>query len=90
MPWMVAATVRSLAHLRSLKEYETVEAPAPASEGATESVAEGPTTRMTGVLEQRVSGLTIHALIAGAVLFCRGLLRRIPVSVLTGMVMWCV
>jgi hypothetical protein len=61
MPWMVAATVRSLAHLRSLKEYgpgtpvvaekeETVETQSSVEEEA------APALEMTGVVEQRVTG----------------------------------
>ena len=82
MPWMVAATVRSLAHLRSLTEYST---PVPA-----DSTAGSPATAPvpTGVLEQRLSGLSIHTLIGGSILMCRPLLRRIPVSVLTGLFLY--
>lgn len=74
MPWMVAATVRSLAHLRSLGEYET--------KPATGEV------EFTGVVEQRMSGLLIHSLIGGSVLFCRPLLRQVPVAVLTGLFLY--
>ena len=85
MPWMVAATVRSLAHLRSLKEYKSVEVPAVDS-----SVESSPTTslEMTGVVEQRITGVMIHSLIGASVLFCRPLLRMIPVSVLTGLFLY--
>lgn len=69
MPWMVAATVRSLAHLRSLTNHT-------------------PTGTTEGVVEQRISGLLIHSLIAGSVLFCRPLLRQIPLSVLTGLFLY--
>lgn len=96
MPWMVAATVRSLAHLRSLKEYRTVEEKeeeevTTTTTTTTESKVEevkGPQLEMTGVVEQRVSGLMIHTLIGAAVLFCRPLLRMIPVSVLTGLFLY--
>eukprot|EP01039_Chlorochromonas_danica_P003990 gene3990-4365_t len=77
MPWMVAATVRSMAHLRSLTNYEKV---------STQSGEGGAIP--TGVVEQRVSGLLIHSLIAASVLFCRPLLRRIPLSVLTGLFLY--
>ena len=95
MPWMVAATVRSLAHLRSLKEYKLVDKPTAdivAVEGGEEQVAKEassvPVLEMTGVVEQRASGLMIHTLIGAAVLFCRPLLRTIPVSVLTGLFLY--
>lgn len=79
MPWMVAATVRSLAHLRSLTEYESV---APADDEAV------PTLNKTGAMEQRVTGLLIHSLIGGSIMFCRPLLRKIPTSVLTGLFLY--
>lgn len=98
MPWMVAATVRSLAHLRSLKEYKLVDKPIATAtaiaegegeEGQVEKEASSiPVLEMTGVVEQRVSGLMIHTLIGAAVLFCRPLLRTIPVSVLTGLFLY--
>ena len=72
MPWMVAATVRSLAHVRALQQYQ--------GDGATASV--------TGVQEQRVSGFAIHALIGMAVLTGRPLLRSIPLPVLTGLFLY--
>jgi len=74
MPWMVAATVRSLAHLRSLGEYEVK--------------PETGEVEFTGVVEQRMSGLLIHSLIGGSVLFCRPLLRQVPVAVLTGLFLY--
>lgn len=73
MPWMVAATVRSLAHLRSLKTYKTVETEA------------GSQVEFDGVVETRVTGLLIHGLIGSAIMFSRDFLRAIPVSVLTGL-----
>jgi hypothetical protein len=75
MPWMVAATVRSLAHVRSLRVYETTD----------ENETNEPQFKMVGVLEQRVSGLLIHGLITAALIFKRDLLRLIPVSVITGL-----
>jgi hypothetical protein len=91
MPWMVAATVRSLAHLRSLKEYKTVAAtPATtlAEEPASSDVGAATQLEFTGVVEQRVSGLAIHTLIGAGLLYCRPLLRQIPVSVLTGLFLY--
>ena len=68
-PQMVAATVRSLAHLRSLREYE----------------GEAPNLVVSGVKEQRVSGLLIHSMIAYMILCQRNILRLLPQSVLTGL-----
>lgn len=88
MPWMVAATVRSLAHLGSLKEYGTVTAaPVEGAEAQTSEEAK-PKLEVTGVVEQRVTGLLIHSLIGGSILFCRPLLRKIPVAVLTGLFLY--
>lgn len=91
MPWMVAATVRSLAHLRSLKEYKLVDKPVVDSTTAevdAPPASSEPQLEVTGVVEQRVSGLLIHLLIGSSVLFCRPLLRLIPVSVLTGLFLY--
>jgi len=78
MPWMVAATVRSLAHMRSLREYETQ------GEGADGT----PKIEMTGVKEQRVTGLLIHSFIGAAIIFYRDVLRQLPTSVLTGLFLY--
>ena len=75
MPWMVAATVRSLAHLRSLKEYSI-------------SDDESKKAEFTGINEQRVSGLLIHTLIGLALVFGRGYLQKIPTAVLTGVFLY--
>jgi hypothetical protein len=98
MPWMVAATVRSLAHLRSLKEYSTpndennkITSPtATTTEKKSTNVvaASTPSVEVTGVREQRVTGVLIHAFIGASIIFCRPLLRKIPVSVLTGLFLY--
>jgi hypothetical protein len=75
MPWMVAATVRSLAHMRSLKLYEGTEGTSGTSE-------------FVGVQEQRVTGLLIHALIGSSVVYFSNTLRKLPTSVLTGLFMY--
>jgi len=84
MPWMVAATVRSLAHLRSLKKFEA----RPSTPSSTSSSSDVATIEMVGVQEQRVTGLLIHSLIGAAVIFQRDLLRKLPNSVLTGLFLY--
>ena len=69
LPWMVAATVRSLNHVRALAN--------------TESNDEGEEV-ITGVVENRFSGLLVHLLIGVSLLFL-GTLRTIPMSVLFGL-----
>ncbi len=76
LPWLVAATVRSLNHVRALATVE-------------ESVrADGSTDeRILSVLEQRVTGLAIHILIGLSVFVLPWLLARgveIPMAVLFG------
>lgn len=69
LPWMVAATVRSLNHVRSLAKVETNSA------GQEEVVS---------VVETRVSGLLVHLMIAGSLLVLPWL-KLIPMSVLFGL-----
>ena len=78
MPWMVAATVRSMAHMRSLKVYESREG----------SSGDDAPLVAVGVQEQRVTGLLIHGFIGSAILFFRDTLRRLPTSVLTGLFLY--
>jgi HCO3- transporter family len=92
MPWMVAATVRSLAHMRSLKEYTTVDSSIDGLKnsaaflvGAEPSVAVPAKVEMTGVQEQRLTGLMIHSLIGFSIIFLRPFLKKIPNAVLTGL-----
>ena len=69
LPWMVAATVRSLNHVRSLSRVEG---------GA------GQPERIVGTLENRVTALSVHVLI-GLSLLALPLLQLIPMSVLFGL-----
>ncbi|CAM9300496.1 unnamed protein product [Ectocarpus fasciculatus] len=73
LPWLVAATVRSLAHVKSLTKYEQL------GWGR---------ERVTGVAEQRVSGIAIHGLIGMAILKLRPLLAQIPLPVTTGLFLY--
>jgi mannitol/fructose-specific phosphotransferase system IIA component (Ntr-type) len=70
LPWMVAATVRSLNHVRSLVTVE----------GGTDGRPE----RVTGTMENRVTALSVHMLI-GLSLLALPLLQLVPMSVLFGL-----
>ena len=76
LPWLVAATVRSLNHVRSLATVE-------------EAVdAEGDTREhIVHVRENRLSGLGIHVLI-GLSLLLLPLLQNIPMAVLYGIFLY--
>lgn len=69
LPWMVAATVRSLNHVRSLAKVET---------------DESGQDRVVGVVETRMTGLLVHLMIAASLLVLPWL-KLIPMSVLFGL-----
>jgi len=73
LPWLVAATVRSLNHVRSLATFEEVVSPG----GETRE-------RVIHVRENRITGLSIHLLI-GCSLLLLPLLKTIPMAVLYGL-----
>ena len=76
LPWLVAATVRSLNHLRSLaKTEESVD-----QRGAAQ-------TRILHVRENRVTGIAIHLLLGVTLLFLP-LLEKIPLAVLYGLFLY--
>merc|ERR1719263_306003 len=74
MPWLVAATVRSVNHLRALTSLDD------SSSGGQEPVKV--------VTETRVSGFVIHLAIGASVLYARDLLTRIPQCVLMGLFLY--
>ena len=76
LPWIVAATVHSLNHNKSLATTEIIETPG----GVKKEV-------ITGVRENRVSGLMIHVLILGS-LFMLNLFSNIPMAVLYGLFLY--
>ncbi len=76
LPWLVAATVRSLAHVRGLAETEEVTV----SGGGTQE-------RILHVQENRVTGLAIHILIA-LTLLALPLLKVVPMAVLYGVFLY--
>jgi HCO3- transporter family len=71
IPWLVAATVRSLSHVGALSKYD--------DKG-----------KIVGTIEQRLTGVVIHALIGCCVLFAkpRTLLKQVPLPVLMGLFMF--
>lgn len=71
LPWIVAATVHSLNHVKSLARTE---------------VRAGREV-IVGVRENRVSGLAIHALLAGSILFLP-LVQLVPMAVLFGLFLY--
>ncbi|MCH9655331.1 MAG: PTS sugar transporter subunit IIA [Planctomycetes bacterium] len=76
LPWLVAATVRSLAHVRGLATTEEVIIPG----GGTQE-------RVIHVQENRVTGLAIHVLIALSLL-ALPLLKVVPMAVLYGVFLY--
>lgn len=76
LPWLVAATVRSLNHLRSLATTEDV---------VDRSGAVRP--HILHVRENRITGIAIHLLI-GATLLALPLLQYIPLAVLFGLFLY--
>ena len=75
-PWLVAATVRSLAHVRALADMEEI-----ALAGG------GSKDRIIHTTENRVTALAIHLLI-GATLFCLPLLKFVPMATLYGIFLY--
>jgi len=75
LPWMVAATVRALNHVKSLATHETISLGGEARE------------RITAVCENRVSALLVHLLI-GASLLLLPLINLIPNAILFGLFLY--
>ncbi|MDM4018899.1 PTS sugar transporter subunit IIA [Roseiconus lacunae] len=75
-PWMVAATVRSLAHVRALSDTEEVVG----NKGESRE-------QIIHVQENRVTGLVIHLLIGGSLL-ALPLLEYVPMAALYGIFLY--
>lgn len=75
LPWIVAATVHALNHVKSLATVEPV--------GQDTSARE----RIVSVRENRISPLSIHVLIAGSILILP-LIKLIPMAVLFGLFLY--
>ena len=73
LPWLVAATVRSLNHVRACARFTTTE------EGE---------VQIESMQENRLTGLAIHSLIGGAILFARPVLGQVPLAVLMGLFLY--
>lgn len=74
-PWIVAATVHSLNHIKSLAKTKIVNL------GSIKKEV------ITGVRENRLSGLVIHCLIAASIFFL-GYIGYIPMAVLFGLFLY--
>ena len=72
LPWIVAATVHALNHVKSLATVEVVE------EGGVQRQV------ISSVRENRLSALVIHIMIGASILFL-GLIKLIPMAVLFGL-----
>uniref|UniRef100_A0A0G4FRF4 Bicarbonate transporter-like transmembrane domain-containing protein n=1 Tax=Chromera velia CCMP2878 TaxID=1169474 RepID=A0A0G4FRF4_9ALVE len=83
LPWVVAATVPALNHVgaMTLTKGETLAEKVLGKEAGVGKAEGAP----LGVLENRVSGFLIHALMLGAVLKGKGLLALVPEAVLKGL-----
>ncbi|MFT5695722.1 MAG: hypothetical protein ACI9QQ_001701 [Myxococcota bacterium] len=75
LPWIVAATVHALNHVRSLADHEVTEVDGQRQE------------TIVAVRENRVSALSIHILIGVSLLFLP-LVKTIPMSVLFGLFLY--
>ena len=76
LPWLVAATVRSLNHVRSLAEFEDISN----VDGEMEN-------KIVSIRETRITGFMIHLLLA-AVLFILPVIKQIPMAILYGLFLY--
>ncbi|CAG5130391.1 unnamed protein product, partial [Candidula unifasciata] len=74
LPWMCAATVRTVAHISALSEYSRTHAP-------------GEKPELLGVKEQRVTNFAVHLLI-GLAVTAGPVLRAVPVPALFGIFLY--
>ncbi len=81
-PWLCAATVRSINHVKALHDYDTTSVDSAPYSGS------GSPLRVVGTREQRLSGLAIHGLIGAVVVFARDKLRAVPKPALTGLFLY--
>ncbi|XP_066263359.1 band 3 anion transport protein-like isoform X2 [Branchiostoma lanceolatum] len=74
LPWMCAATVRSVSHFESLTVYSKTHAP-------------GEKPKLLSVKEQRLTNLLVHVMM-GITMTLQPVLRRIPLAVLFGVFLY--
>ncbi|XP_078620588.1 band 3 anion transport protein-like [Branchiostoma floridae x Branchiostoma japonicum] len=74
LPWMCAATVRSVSHFESLTVYSKTHAP-------------GEKPKLLSVKEQRLTNLLVHIMM-GITVTLQPVLRRIPLAVLFGVFLY--
>ncbi|KAI8496604.1 Anion exchange protein 3 [Branchiostoma belcheri] len=74
LPWMCAATVRSVSHFESLTVYSKTHAP-------------GEKPKLLSVKEQRLTNLLVHIMM-GITMTLQPVLRRIPLAVLFGVFLY--
>ncbi len=79
LPWMCAATIQSLNHIRSVTDY----APVLTEDGE----KKGNEEEVSNVMETRLTGLGIHALVLSSIGLLP-LLRRIPIPVISGIFLY--
>mmetsp|Transcript_49882 Transcript_49882/g.108450 ORF Transcript_49882/g.108450 Transcript_49882/m.108450 type:complete len:495 (+) Transcript_49882:271-1755(+) len=93
LPWMVAATVQSLAHVRAMtgtdddKPAKTGTSAQSVETGAEPLVAGTATSDVAPVIETRLTGTMVHGLIGCSVLLLP-LLRLIPASAISGLFLY--
>lgn len=98
LPWMCAATIQSLNHVRSVTEYEPVGVGEGGKGGGTAAVVVSGSGGGKGdvkqeeeetatVMETRLTGLGIHALVLSSIGLLP-LLRRIPIPVISGIFLY--
>lgn len=75
LPWIVAATVHSINHVKSLADVRVLEGPGVQRES------------IVSVRENRVSGLGVHLLIAGSI-FILPVIQHVPMAVLFGLFLY--
>ncbi|KAA8497371.1 Band 3 anion transport protein [Porphyridium purpureum] len=89
LPWMCAATVQSLNHVRSIANYGREGSAAVDSDkdGESSDADDSYKEVVTSVVESRVSGAAVHGLIAASLMFLP-LLRKIPIAVISGLFLY--
>ena len=89
VPWLCAATVRSINHVKALHKYANDGRSAQPGAGKVVATAVGPRALVVlGTTEQRVSGLAIHTAIGAMAVLFRSTLRAVPTPALSGLFLY--